>query len=157
MSVYKRGNVYYMDFVVEGRRVFKSTKQKTKALALKVERMERQTLEEQLTQRVLLDRIPLQEAIQDVYEDRWEGQRSGEQTYKRLLTVCQAVGNPYLDEITPQFVQQLKRWSKKRGHKAATTNRYLAHLKTVLLMARDEWEVVDRVPNISLTQERERV
>lgn len=154
MTVYKRGEVYYMDFVIDGKRVYKSTKQTTKTMALKAEQKEKDKLKEQRNRREF-DSMTLKEAIEDVYMDRWEGQKSGEQTYKRLLMVCQEVGNPPLDEINGKFVQGLKRWSKQKGHKEATTNRYLAHLKTVLLVARDEWEVLERVPKISLTKEQE--
>jgi integrase len=153
MSVYKRGKVYYMDFVIEGQRVFKSTKQKTKTLALKAERKEREKLEEQLLKRPLEDRMTLQEAVDGVWDEKWSKGRTGEQSYRNMEIIIEAMGNPHLDEINSQWVRKLKTWLGKQKLTVASQNRYLAHLKTVLRYARDEWEVINRIPKISLGRE----
>ncbi len=155
MSVYKRGKVYYMDFIVGGERVNKSTKQKTKALALQAERKEKEKLEEQLLQRPLQDRMTLQEAVKGVWEEKWSKGRTGDQSYRSMEIIIEVLGNPYLHDINSQWVRKLKSWLSKQKYTVATQNRYLAHLKTVLRYARDEWEVVERVPKISLSKEPE--
>lgn len=155
MSIYKRGKVYYMDFIVEGERVNKSTKQKTKALALQVERKEKEKLEEQLLQRPLQDRMTLQEAVDGVWDEKWSKGRTGDQSYRSMEIIIEAMGNSYLQDVNSQWVRKLKSWLSKQKYTVATQNRYLAHLKTVLRYARDEWEVIDKAPKISLGREPE--
>lgn len=158
MTVYLRGQVYYMDFIVNGKRVYKSTRQKRKALALKVEQQERDRLETEAMMAEEEDVIPmmtLEAAIEGVWEEKWSTQASGEQTLRRMEAVVQALGNPPLDKVDSQWVRSMKRWLGGQQLTVATQNRYLAHLKTVLRYARDEWEVVARIPKISLMKEQE--
>lgn len=153
MAVYLRGKVYYMDFMVNGKRVYKSTKKRTKSQALEAEQKERVRLEalnESKESVMTLDR-----AAQIVFEDRWKRQASGQQSLNRVLLVCQKYSNPYLNEIDSNWIRGLRRYLDSQSHSEATQNRYLAHIKTVLRIARDEWEVIDRIPKISLEKEHE--
>lgn len=154
MAIYKRGKTFYMDFTIQGQRVNKSTKQKTKTLALQVERKEKEKLEEQLLQRPLQDRMTLQEAVDGVWDEKWSKGRTGDQSYRSMEIIIEAMGNPYLQDVNSQWVRKLKSWLSKQKLTVATQNRYLAHLKTVLRYAsRDEWEVIDKTPKISLGRE----
>lgn len=58
----------------------------------------------------------------------------------------------YLDEIDRALVDTIGE-AKKREASPATANRYLALLRAILRMARDEWEWIDRVPRVRLYPE----
>jgi integrase len=58
----------------------------------------------------------------------------------------------YLDEITRDLLDQVAA-AKRRTAAPATVNRYLALVRAILRMARDEWEWIDRVPRIRLLRE----
>lgn len=70
----------------------------------------------------------------------------------KLVWLDQCVSNVYLDEINRELVDHIGQ-SKRKQTSAATANRYLAPLKSIFRMARDEWEWVDRIPSVRLFQE----
>lgn len=82
MSVFKRGNIFYTDFVIDGQRVCKSTGKTTKREAKHVEALERQKLlsgtKEQKASKLLL-----QDAIEQVYDYKWKSNKDGMGSYRR--------------------------------------------------------------------------
>lgn len=61
----------------------------------------------------------------------------------------------YLDEISRDLVDEIAQ-VKRQTAKPATVNRYLALIRAILRMARDEWEWIDRAPRIRLMPEPRR-
>lgn len=61
----------------------------------------------------------------------------------------------YLDDITRDLIDEIAR-RKRQAVKPATVNRYLALIRAILRMARDEWEWIDRIPRIRLLPEPRR-
>jgi integrase len=61
-------------------------------------------------------------------------------------------GDLYLDEITRDQINEVSAL-KKREVSAATVNRYLALLRSVLRAARDDWEWIDKIPSVKLLRE----
>lgn len=59
----------------------------------------------------------------------------------------------YLDEITRDLVDDIAQF-KLQDSTPATVNRYLALIRAILHMARDEWEWIARVPRIRLLHEQ---
>jgi len=143
-----------MDFVINGIRTFKSTRQKNKALALEIENQERKRIEERASFKSnLFPRMPtLQEAMEVLWEDRWKHQADADGVYSRFLTIIEEVGNPKLSDINSQWIYKAKN-ILIQGRSPATVNRYLANLKTLLRTARDEWEILSRIPKIVLFKE----
>jgi integrase len=131
MSVFKRGKVFYCDFVVNGIRVCKSTGKTTKREAKHVEALERQKLlsgvKEQKT-----SKITLQEAIGVVYESRWKNNKDGIGSYRRARLLLEHMGNIPIASIEYNAVQSLITKLEATGITIATINRYLATLKTIL-------------------------
>ena len=63
--------------------------------------------------------------------------------------------DPYLGTLTLNQINGDVIWSVvegelKKGNKPATVNRYLALVRSLLRMARDEWQWIDSTPKIRL-------
>ena len=152
MSLYKRGKVYYMDTVVSGQRIAKSTGKKTKREALQVEKQE--VAKAQVQDGTAGGQMLLSELFEDIYKERWQYQRSGNRTYQRAMKLVQDYGDPSLNNVTTAWVRQTRHRMNRLGLSGATINRYLAHLRTALNHARDELGAIEQVPKISLMAER---
>ncbi|MEW6314609.1 MAG: site-specific integrase [Pseudomonadota bacterium] len=59
-------------------------------------------------------------------------------------------GHLALDEISGDVVWSVVQGELKKGNKPATVNRYLATIRSLLRMARDEWQWIDSFPKIRL-------
>lgn len=75
-------------------------------------------------------------------------------SYRDVRRICRNL-HPYLgtlmlDEINGDVVWSVIQGESRKGNKAATINRYLATLRALLRMARDEWQWIDSVPKIRL-------
>ena len=75
-----------------------------------------------------------------------------EEDKRKLVWLHSFLGDLNLDEITLDVIDQIKAAKLKEASKA-TTNRYLALLRAILLRARDEWEWVDKAPKVRLFKE----
>jgi len=153
MSLYKRGKVYYMDVVISGERIAKSTGKKTKKEALQVEKQE--VAKAQVQDGLAGGQMLLSELFEDIYKERWQYQRSGDRTYHRAMKLVQDYGDPSLDNVTTAWVRQTRQRMSRLGLSGATINRHLAHLRTALNHARDDLEAIEKVPKISLMSERQ--
>lgn len=59
-------------------------------------------------------------------------------------------GSLMLDELTGDKIWSVVQGELNKGNKAATVNRYLALMRCLLRMARDEWQWIDSFPKIRL-------
>lgn len=132
MSVYKRGKVFVMDFVVNGERIFKSTGKQTKREAKQVEAAERLKVLSGSSKEQKATKVSLQSAIEQVYESKWKNNKDGIGSYRRAIKLLEHMGNIPLSSIGDDAVVQLV--TKLDGSRitVATCNRYLATLKTIL-------------------------
>jgi integrase len=146
MSVYKRGDkgVFYMNFTVNGVRVFKSTGKFIKKEAKQVEALERQKLlnEASLTPQERAARTLLSEAIKQVYQARWKANKDGEFSHNRALRILELLGDIPVGKIDDDKVEELIRLLEARKIANSTVNRYLAILKTILRHKRQSWESI---------------
>lgn len=136
MSVYKRGDkgVFYMNFTVNGVRVFKSTGKYVKREAKHVEALERQKLmnEANLTPQEKASRKMLNDAIDDVYEARWKHGKDADRSHGRALNLAVIIGNIPIGKIDENVVSYLLSNLDAKKVAPATINRYMAALKTIL-------------------------
>lgn len=134
MSVYKRGKYFYMNFTVNGIRVFKSTKCTTKRDAKAAAVAERQKILKQskMTPQEKGAQTLITDAIEHTYEVRWKYGKDGERSYSRAMNLMQLTGNIKLADITDTTVNMLTKRLESRGSTPATVNRYLASLKTIM-------------------------
>ena len=134
MSVYKRGKYFYMNFTVNGIRVFKSTKCTTKREAKAVAATERQKILKQskMSPQEKGAQTLLADAIEQTYEAKWKYGKDSQRSMGRAQNLMQITGNLKLSDITDTTVTKLTKTLEARGSSIATCNRYLACLKTIL-------------------------
>lgn len=157
MSVYKRGNVYYMNFIVQGVRVHKTTGETTERKALQREALEKAQVEEAMERN---GQIPsasmlLSAACKRAYTERFQYNRDGDVTKARLDKLIKIIGDKPLNRVTGNDLSLCRQKLLDMGRSPSTVNRYLTSLKTVMIMARDEWEVNARVPFLRKLKEPE--
>jgi integrase len=131
MSVFKRGNIFYTDFVINGQRVCKSTGKTTKRDAKHVESVERQKLLSG-TKEQKVSKLLLQDAIEQVYDQKWSRNKDGMGSYRRARLLMEHMGNVVLSTVGGEQVDNLIRKLGGTGIETSTVNRYLATLKTIL-------------------------
>lgn len=140
MAVYKRGakGVFYMNFTVNGQRVFKSTSKYTKKEAKHVEALERQKLldEEKLTPQERNASMLLEDAIKQVQEGKWKHNKDQVGPKARCKRLIELIGNIPLSKIDDDVVGELIRTFEANKLKPASINRFLATLKTILKFKR---------------------
>lgn len=87
---------------------------------------------------------------------RWLKETSDKATHgedkSKLTWMDQFIGDLMLDEIDLDAINII-RFAKLKEASKATTNRYLALIRSILIRARDEWEWIDRAPKIRLYKE----
>jgi integrase len=146
MSVYKRGdkNVFYMNFTINGVRVFKSTGCYTKKEAKQVEANERQKLldDEKMTPQERAARSLFSEAIAQVYQARWKNNKDGEFSHARALKIMEVIGDVALEQINQDLVEEYTIKLDNTGILPSTVNRYLAILKTILRHKKQPWDFI---------------
>jgi hypothetical protein len=110
-AVYKRGdkNVFYMNFTVNGVRVFRSTGKFTKKEAKQYEAIEKQKLldEEKMTPQERASKTLLLKAVDTVYEVQWKHGKDSERSYARGKNLAGIIGNVPLGSINEDIVLKL--------------------------------------------------
>ncbi|MDP5240882.1 site-specific integrase [Uliginosibacterium sp. 31-16] len=75
-------------------------------------------------------------------------------SFKDVQRICRELdyllGDLTLNQINGDVVWQVVQRQMKRGNKPATVNRYLSLIRSLLRMARDEWQWIDSIPKIRL-------
>lgn len=93
---------------------------------------------------------------------RWIGETSEKTTHKedvaKLRWLDPYLGHMALADVNRDVIDTIRE-AKRKEASPATTNRYLALVRSILIKSRDEWEWLDKVPKIRLfkeTADRER-
>jgi len=136
MAVYKRGakGVFYMNFTVNGQRVFKSTGKYTKKEAKQAEANERQKMlnEASMSPQEKAAKMLLLDAVEHVYNTRWKNTKDAKGAHRRALRLVELLGNVPLSKISEDAVHKMILTLEDSEIQVATINRYLAALKTLL-------------------------
>lgn len=160
MRLTKKKGIYHMDFTVLGHRVQMSTGTRNRSMAMKIMKEARTALLQDLVAKKVERNekrkkdITLSQAIDRAYTERWKFNKDGETSKTRALVCCKLLGDMWLLDITTATINELKSKLIEMGKTPPTINRHLAHLRTVLKMAKREWEILDSVPYIKLFKER---
>jgi integrase len=140
MSVNKRGAkcVFYMNFTVNGQRIYKSTGKFTKKEAKQVEANERQKMlnEATMSPQERNANMFLEEAAKQVYEAKWKNNKDQFGPKTRCKRLIDLLGNIPLSKIDDDVVSEMVRKLDSTKIKPATVNRFLATLKTILKFKR---------------------
>ena len=75
-------------------------------------------------------------------------------SYRDVNRICRGLhpylGNLMLNQINGDLIWTVIQGELKKGNTHATVNRYLATLRSLLRMARDEWQWIDSIPKVRL-------
>lgn len=169
MSVYRRGSVYYYDFILEGKRYAGSTKLRDHVKALIYEEQLKEKLQQELEDarlgRKRRERYTLKQACERMYDEVWFENDTGEKSVKMVNVIIEIIGNLYIDQIASDDCRTLLKVLRRGGHKPKESdrvmpplsnsriNRYFAALRAILRRAWKEWEVLDGVPPIPKLKE----
>ena len=152
MSLYKRkdSTQWWLKISLNGRTIQRSTGTADKVQALELHDKLKTALWEQIRLGVKPSRS-WQEAVV-----KWLLETSDKATHKedkqKLSWLHAYLGELRLDEINLEIIDKIRSAKLKEASKA-TTNRYLALIRSILIRARDEWEWIDKVPKIRLFKE----
>ena len=87
---------------------------------------------------------------------RWLAETTEKATHredeKKIAWLHPFLGHLMLDQVTLDVIDDIRAAKLKEASKA-TTNRYLALVRSILIRARDEWEWIDKVPKVKLFKE----
>ena len=87
---------------------------------------------------------------------RWLEETSEKATHqedkKKLVWLHTFLGDVNLDQIDLDMIDRIRSAKLKEATKA-TTNRYLALVRAILIRARDEWEWIEKAPKVRLFKE----
>ena len=160
MSIYKRGNTYWYEFVFEGRRVRASTKQGNKNVARNIESAHRTRLAKGEAGIKDKSQIPTVERFSHRFLASVEVETTSKprtqkfyQTAVRGLLGFDRLAHARLDRVDEALVEEFKQYRagcvSRRGqpYRASTVNRELAALRRMLGLAH-EWKVIDRIPRV---------
>jgi len=85
---------------------------------------------------------------------RYLAMKSHLRDIEKQRSICRKLdeylGTLMLNDITGDVIWRICEAGVKRGNKPATVNRRLALVRSVLKMARDEWQWIDSVPKVRL-------
>ncbi len=152
MSLYKRKNSSYwwLKVTISGRTIQRSTGTSDKIKAQEYH----DTLKAQLWQQERLGVKPIRSWREAVV--RWLIETSDKATHledkRKLAWMHQYLGDLMLDDITQDVIDKIRSVKLNEVSKA-TTNRYLALIRSILIRSQDEWEWMDKVPKIRLFKE----
>lgn len=152
MSLFKRkdSSFWWVKIIIDGRKVQRSSGTEDKALAQEFhDRLKAQMWEQ--NRLGLKPRRSWKDAVV-----RWLSETSEKATHdedrRKLLWLHTFLGEMMLDEITLDVIDGIRAAKLKEASKA-TTNRYLALVRSILIRARDEWEWIDKAPKVRLFKE----
>ena len=139
----RQEGVFYMNFMVNGDRVFRSTGKYTKKEAIIVEAVEKKKMmnEVSMTPQEKAAKMLLSEGIRQVYEHKWKKNNKRHiETHRQALRILSFIGDLPLGKIDDYVVRELIMKLEKNKLTGATINRYLAGLKTILRFNRQSWQ-----------------
>ena len=147
MGLYKRGQVWHMDFVYKGKRYRKSTETADRRLARRIF----DKIKGEVAESKWFERLPGEDKLFTDLMDKYlvehaslkASARSFRGYAKRLSSFF---GSHTLTEITPSLVNEYKIQRRNDGVKPATTNRELATMKKAFNLALKEWQWVKDNP-----------
>jgi integrase len=142
MSVMKRGKkgVFYMNFMLNGKRIFRTTGKYTKREAVLFEAAVKQKMinNAALTPQELSAQTLLQDSVDQVYESHWKYNKDAKGAYSRASNLVNMIGNVPVGQINEITVARLLKKFDKDGAAPGTVNRYLAALKMILRIKKQD-------------------
>lgn len=151
MAIYKRGKTWWINITSpNGQRIRRSTGTQERKQALEFH----DQLKAELWKIHKLGDKPRRTWQETVI--RWTKEKNHKADHikdiSKLRWFNDYFGNLYLDQINRDLIDHISD-IKKQESSPSTANRYLALIRAILRMARDEWEWIDRAPRVRLYPE----
>lgn len=152
MGIRKRGDVWWIDIKVNGRRIQRSARTTDRTQALE-----------------LHDRLKAESWRRDMIGDRpahtwqdavvrWAKETSHKKDHHRDIEKLRYLSGYFKDvplrDITRDVIDQAMAEKEKAGMKPATINRYLALVRAILRKAEREWNMLDKAPAVRMRKEQ---
>lgn len=154
MGVYKRGDVWWIDFTApNGRRVRESSGTGYRQAAQEYHDRRKARCWEEQRLGVKPEHSWKEAAIRWVKETRHK--RSHDKDVAMLRWMDRYLGALMLSQVTRELIDTIGE-RKAAESSPANANRYLALIRSILRRARDDWEWVDHIPKIRLYRESKR-
>ncbi len=166
MPLFRRKNstIWWIDFTIDGKRIQRTTGTDNKQQAQEVH----DRLKTELWEQKRLGTKPRrtwQEAVVRYSEEK-AGKTSLNSDLSHFRWLDRYLSDKYLDEISKDLISEITKVRKlpysiarakgpdrKIDPKPATVNRTLEIIRSVLRLARDEWEWIDHIPTVKLLKE----
>lgn len=155
MAIYKRGkNWWYNCKDANGNRIQRSTGTSNREDA---ERIYAEIIQEQWEVKRTGKKVKRtwQEAVVRFVKEKGH-KKSLKTDINRLKYLHTHLHDKYLDQVTLDVVNQVRTAYLNTGVRHSTANRMLALIRTILRCAKNDWEWVDKIPNIKLMAEPKR-
>ncbi|RJQ44986.1 MAG: site-specific integrase [Gaiellales bacterium] len=156
MGLVKRGDVWWMSFTYQGRRIRQSTGTGNKAMAEAILGKIKADIIEGKFFEVLEEKTRTFDELMDRFLSEHVVKRSSQRAYegfvKRLKTFF---AGRFLADITPRSIAEYKVYRYDSGVKPATINRELAAMKKAFNLAVKEWEWCRANPVCRISLDRE--
>jgi len=157
MGLFKRGSVWWMDFVYKGTRIRRSVETKNRKLAQRIY----DKVKGEIAEGKWFERLPGQDKTFKELMEKYmvEHSKPKKKTWVRdgvsLSHISPFFGEYNLMEITPSMISDYKNRRLKEGAAPATLNRELSLCKHAFNLAYKEWDWVRENPFCKVKMERE--
>lgn len=154
MGLYKRGQVWWMSFVNQGKHYRQSTQTTNKKLAQRIYDKKKGDIAE----RKWFEKLPGEDKtfkeMMEKFQDEHISQKASARSYhSHAKTLISHFGDYTLKDITPKLISEYKTKRRSDGIKPATINRELSTMKKAFNLAIKEWEWVKENPVIRVSME----
>lgn len=150
MALYKRGKVWWMSFMYQGRQVRRSTETTNKRLADKIHAKVIMQVAEGKWFEMDNGRHRSFEELAEKYENGvYKELKSCKSTQSYLNQLKEFFGSYALSEIDTSLIDEFKQ-RRKEEVKPATINRQLTILKRIFNLAKNRWQWMKDIPYIEM-------
>lgn len=142
-GLYQRGNVWWMQFRLDGQKVHESTRQKDRTLAYEVMMQRKREIlrKERDVARGKINTMPFSEAAR-IYElEKLKTMKSYQPSAARLGVLVDLIGDVEMHKINPSTFKVLKRQLRLRGIGDGSLNRYFSLANAVMSYVAEEHDV----------------
>jgi integrase len=157
MGLYKRGSVWWMSFIYQGKQIRKSTETSDGKLAKRI----LDKVKGEIAEGKWFDKLPgedrtFKEMMEKYMEEHSEPKKaSAERDRASLLHLSPYFGDYAVAEITPKMISEYKSKRRQEGASPGTINRELAVMKHAFNLALKEWGWVTDNPVMKVSMEKE--
>jgi integrase len=156
MGLYKRGSVWWMNFVYKDKRYRKSTETEDRKLARRIyDKVKGEIAEGKWFEKLPGEDKTFQEMVEKYLREhasKLVSEKAFQGYAKNLLSFF---GDHQLLEITPRLINEFKTKRREDGLKPSSINRELATMKKAFNLAIKEWEWINQNPVSRVSMEKE--